>query len=449
MSVAIEVTNLSKSYRRYRPDRPMMLQEVLARGLKGFRTSEQFWALQNVSFSVPRGRAVGIIGTNGSGKSTLLRLVGGIGSPDSGRVRVNGRVGALLDLGSGLHGDLTGRENVIVAGVLNGLSRREVLRRFDAIVDFSEIEKFIDNPMRTYSSGMQMRLAFAINVHTNPDVLLIDEVLAVGDAAFQRKCLARIDEFKTNGCSILLVSHGFAVVQRLCDELLWMNGGLLMAQGPVSDVVKQYEAHVGFSMEPDFAAEAAATLPVSVSAPAEPLPSAEAVIPDLTAPGGDGVSQGVQIIAVGLLDGTGHPLGEFRSGQPLQVAIDFETADMTSPPQFRVRVVREDGLVCCDLVTDGVDSSALPATGRGRMVLILDRLDLNSGHYGVDIASYSKDAPPGEGAQTPGRPLVVTGDSVRESVLDVPHRWSLEARASSTAVSGPRHDTVNSEVSVQ
>ncbi len=136
---------------------------------------------------MPRGRAVGIIGTNGSGKSTLLRLVGGIGTVDSGRVRVTGRIGALLDLGSGLHGDLTGRENVVVAGVLNGLSRREVLRRFDDIVAFSEIGQFIDNPMRTYSSGMQMRLAFAINVHTNPDVLLIDEVLAVGDAAFQRQ----------------------------------------------------------------------------------------------------------------------------------------------------------------------------------------------------------------------------------------------------------------------
>ena len=174
MQLAIEVTKVSKSFRRYRPDRPHTLQEVFARGLTGIRATERFWALRDVSFSVPRGRAVGIIGTNGSGKSTLLRLVGGIGSVDSGRVHVAGRIGALLDLGSGLHGDLTGRENVIVAGVLNGLTRHEVLRRLDDIVAFSEIEKFIDNPMRTYSSGMQMRLAFAVNVHTNPDVLLIE-----------------------------------------------------------------------------------------------------------------------------------------------------------------------------------------------------------------------------------------------------------------------------------
>lgn len=255
MSVAIEVSNVSKSFRTYRPDRPLMLQEVLARGFRGLGKTERFWALRDVTFSVPRGRAVGIIGTNGSGKSTLLRLVGGIGSPDSGRIRVAGRIGALLDLGSGLHGDLTGRENIIVAGVLNGLSRQEVLRRFDDIVAFAEIEKSIDNPMRTYSSGMQMRLAFATNVHTNPDVLLIDEVLAVGDAAFQRKCLARINEFKANGCSILLVSHGLGVVKKLCDEVLWMNYGQVMAQGPVAEVVRQYEAHVGHHMEPEFVAD--------------------------------------------------------------------------------------------------------------------------------------------------------------------------------------------------
>jgi lipopolysaccharide transport system ATP-binding protein len=250
MRPAIQVEHVSKSFRRYRPDRPFMLQEVLARGVRGLRATEQFWALSDVSFSVARGRAAGIIGTNGSGKSTLLRLVGGIGRPDSGRIAVAGRIGALLDLGSGFHPDLSGRENVIVGGVLAGLTRQEVLKRFDQIVEFSGVEAFIDNPMRTYSSGMHMRLAFSTAVHTKPDVLVIDEVLAVGDAAFQAKCLAKIAQFKAEGCSILLVSHGLAIVKRLCDEVLWMNGGRLMAQGPVPDVVKQYQAHVGYSMEP-------------------------------------------------------------------------------------------------------------------------------------------------------------------------------------------------------
>lgn len=250
MADAIEVSNVSKSFRRYRPDRPFMLQEVLARGFRGLRATEQFWALRDVSFSVGRGKAVGIIGTNGSGKSTLLRLVGGIGRADSGRIAVAGRIGALLDLGSGFHADLSGRENVIIGGVLAGLTRQEVLRRFDAIVEFSGVAPFIDNPLRTYSSGMHMRLAFSTAVHTDPDVLVIDEVLAVGDAAFQAKCLARISQFKRDGCSILLVSHGLAVVKRLCDEVLWMDGGELKAQGPVEDVVQKYQTHVGFTMEP-------------------------------------------------------------------------------------------------------------------------------------------------------------------------------------------------------
>jgi lipopolysaccharide transport system ATP-binding protein len=259
MRNAIEVANVSKSFRRFRPDRPFMLQEVLAKGFKGLRATERFWALKDVSFEVGRGKAVGIIGTNGSGKSTLLRLVGGIGRADSGRIAVAGRIGTLLDLGSGFHPDLSGRENVIMGGVLAGLTRQEVLRRFDTIVDFSGVGDFIDNQVRTYSSGMHMRLAFATAVHTNPDVLIIDEVLAVGDAAFQAKCLARITEFKDRGCSILLVSHGLPTVTRLCDEVLWMNDGVLMAQGPVWDVVRQYQAHVGVAMEPELAPEALAS----------------------------------------------------------------------------------------------------------------------------------------------------------------------------------------------
>ena len=436
MNLAIDVSNLSKSYRRYRPDRPMMLQEILARGLNGFRETEQFWALRDVSFSVPPGRAVGIIGTNGSGKSTLLRLVAGIGSPDSGRVRLAGRVGALLDLGSGLHGDLSGRENVIVAGVLNGLSRREVLRRFDSIVAFSEIEEFIDNPMRTYSSGMQMRLAFAINVHTNPDVLLIDEVLAVGDAAFQRKCLARISEFKANGCSILLVSHGLATVEKLCDEVLWMNAGRLMAQGAMRDVVRQYERHVGHTVEPDDVQEVAAAVQVAVPE----MPAATAIKVDPAVPAGAPVTgrptESVRIASVGLLDGAGHPLGEFRTGQPLRVEICFDADVVATRHRFRVRVVREDGLVCCDVVSDGFQTAGPPVVRRGRMTLVLDRLDLSSGHYRVDVMVYAADASHVDGTRAPGCPLVVMGDGVREAALDVPHRWEVDARTMDTGDAG-------------
>jgi lipopolysaccharide transport system ATP-binding protein len=249
MRAAVEIASVSKSFRRHRPDRPHTLQEVFARGLKGLRATDRFWALTDVSLTVRPGRALGIIGANGSGKSTLLRLVAGVGSVDSGRIAVNGRIGALLDIGSGFNGDLTGRENVIVAGVLSGLSRREVLARFDDIVAFAELEDFIDNPVRTYSSGMWMRLAFTTNIHINPDVLVIDEVLAVGDAAFQTKCVARIESFKHAGCSILLVSHGTAIIRALCDDAVWLDHGRILAHGSVDEVIRAYEAHIGVHMD--------------------------------------------------------------------------------------------------------------------------------------------------------------------------------------------------------
>ena len=185
---------------------------------------------------------VGVIGPNGAGKSTLLRLIGGVGRPDEGRVKTRGQIGALLDLGAGFHPDLTGRENVFVSGVIGGLTRREVVERFDAIVAFSELEEFIDCPLRTYSSGMQMRLAFAVAVHVEPEVLLIDEVLSVGDLSFQTKSFERITYFKAKGCTIIFVSHNHKAVRELCDEALWLNCGRLMARGPAGLVVDQYVA---------------------------------------------------------------------------------------------------------------------------------------------------------------------------------------------------------------
>lgn len=204
------------------------------------RHSERFWALKDVSFDVKPGCALGLIGSNGSGKSTLLRLVGGVGKPDSGSIAVRGRVGALLDFGAGFNPDLTGRENVMVGGVISGLTRKEVLKRLDAIVAFAELESFIDNPLRTYSSGMQMRLGFAVAIHTEADVLLIDEVLSVGDHSFQRKCLERIARFKAQGRTIVLVSHDLNMVREFCDDALWLNSGLVMLRGRPDLVIGKY-----------------------------------------------------------------------------------------------------------------------------------------------------------------------------------------------------------------
>ncbi len=242
MDYSVVVKGLSKQFYRYHADRPGTLHETLVRGLRRLRPAERFWALRDVTFNVAPGRMLGMVGANGSGKSTLLRLIGGVGRADEGSIEVYRRMGALLDLGTGFHPDLTGRENVFVNGVICGLTRREVARRFDSIVAFAELETFIDNPIRTYSTGMQMRLGFAIAVHAEPEILLIDEILSVGDHSFQRKSFDRITQFKSEGCTIILVTHDTETVCELCDEAIWLDGGRLMLHGRPGIVVDQYIA---------------------------------------------------------------------------------------------------------------------------------------------------------------------------------------------------------------
>jgi lipopolysaccharide transport system ATP-binding protein len=240
MTGGIVVEGLSKRFRYSRPDRPMTWQELFQRGLGAWLGGDTFWALQDVSFEVKSGRIVGVIGFNGAGKSTLLRLVAGVGLPTEGRIDLRGRVGAMLELGVGFHPELTGRDNVFVSGVSSGLTRREVKERFDSIVAFSELEPFLDHPLRTYSSGMHLRLAFAVACHIEPEVLLIDEVLAVGDLAFQRKCIERIQRFKQGGATGLIVSHSPGLVIDLCDEAIWLDKGRILEHGPARGVVDKY-----------------------------------------------------------------------------------------------------------------------------------------------------------------------------------------------------------------
>jgi lipopolysaccharide transport system ATP-binding protein len=216
----------------------MLLSSLLRNGGRG---RDRFYALSDVSFEIRQGETVGLIGSNGAGKSTLLSLVAGISYPDQGTVSIDGRVAALLELGSGFHGELTGAENIFLNAALLGLTRRKTEEKFDQIVDFSGIREFIGQPLRTYSSGMMMRLAFAVAVHMDPAFLLIDEILAVGDSAFQEKCRRRIQELKVSGQGLLCVSHAASTIQELCDRALWLDHGRLMMDGPVSKVIAAYE----------------------------------------------------------------------------------------------------------------------------------------------------------------------------------------------------------------
>jgi lipopolysaccharide transport system ATP-binding protein len=253
---AITVRRLGKRFRVHRADRPWTLQEAVLGCLRRRCPPVTFWALRDASFTVHRGSSLAVLGRNGSGKSTLLRILGRIIRQDEGWVSVRGRVSGLLDIGAGFHGDLTGRENVFTGSIIAGLTRKETAARFDRIVEFAELEGFIDAPLRCYSTGMHMRLAFSVATHVNPEVLLIDEVLAVGDVGFQKKCIRRLGEMKEAGCTIVIVTHDTGLVPWICDEALWLQDGRVTRQGPAADVCAEYVAH--FEKEPAGAAYSAA-----------------------------------------------------------------------------------------------------------------------------------------------------------------------------------------------
>lgn len=256
--LAVQVDGLGKRYaigtlQTSRKNRTLMeeLTELVyrpARMISGMRNREHpdrsakssFWALRNISFDVQRGEVVGIIGRNGAGKSTLLKVLTRITMPDEGRARIRGRVGSLLEVGTGFHGELTGRENTYLSGAILGMQRHEIDAKFDEIVAFSGVERFIDTPVKRYSSGMYLRLAFSVAAHLEPDILLIDEVLAVGDAEFQRKCLGKMGDVAGEGRTVLFVSHNMDAVNRLCDTGIWLEQGQIRQMGPVEDVVRGY-----------------------------------------------------------------------------------------------------------------------------------------------------------------------------------------------------------------
>lgn len=246
--LAIEVDGVSKGFRRRTIESATTLKTSVVDLLLGRRRARRepvFQALRDITFTVQEGQTCGIIGRNGSGKSTLLRLMAGIYRVDAGRIRVHGRVAGLLELGAGFHPEFSGRENIFINGIVLGLSKREVRRRYDDIVKFAEFEAFINEPVRTYSTGMYTRLGFAVAIHTDPDVLLIDEVLSVGDETFQRKCADKLEEFRRKGRTLVFVSHDLEAVARWCDVVIWLDGGTIREQGDPQKIIDSYRQAVG------------------------------------------------------------------------------------------------------------------------------------------------------------------------------------------------------------
>ena len=450
---AIEVRGVRKLYRRYGRRRQFAtLKSALLSGrvLRDLQPDETFEALNGVSFDVAAGKTFGIIGRNGSGKSTMLKLIAGIGRPTEGTVNTQGRVSALIELGAGFHPEISGRENVYINGMMLGLTKRDIAARFDDIVRFAELEDFIDAPVKTYSSGMYMRLGFAVAIHVDPDVLLVDEVLAVGDEAFTHKCLDKFAELRRRGRTVLLVTHSLDLVTRFCDEALWLDAGVAKAQGDPKRVVDAYLMAVAKTenTELEVADRAAATeldTPVgrAVSGPpGEPAglaPQASAHAneepPDMfRAVEGRWGSREVEIVGVDLVGPDGQPSHIFQSGDPLEIRLRVHANQPVSDFVFGVGLFNADGVCCYGTNThiEGAVSGEL--AGDGEVAFAIDRLDLVDGTYKLDVAVHREN-----GAPYDYHRLLYTfrvKSPLKEAgIFRPPHRWRVSG---GIRMSGPQ-----------
>ena len=408
MRQAIVVKGLGKRFNRYSADRPYTIMEAALSGWGRMKPQARFWALRDINFTVSPGEMLGILGKNGAGKSTLLQLLGGIGRAEEGTLKVNGRIGGLLDLGAGFHSDLTGRENVFVGAVVAGLTRREAARRFDDIVEFAELKQFIDSPMRTYSTGMQMRLAFSVAVHTDPEVLLIDEYLSVGDVAFQTKCLNRIAEFKTQGCAIVLISHSAAQIQKMCDRALWLKSGEIVAYGEPEVVAGQYLSEMRSETE-----KRTPMRPPEVTSTGSQLRVNENRFGSLE----------VEITDVKVL-----PDEEINSGDAITIEIHYSVPKPIGAAIFGVTISREDGQSCFDTNTNQMGRLLPLAFGKGTIRLHVDRLDLGNGQYYVNAGVYEKSWAYAYDYHWHVYPLYVRSTVHQKTILCPPYRWEFDGK---------------------
>jgi ABC-type polysaccharide/polyol phosphate transport system ATPase subunit len=390
------VEELTKLYRRATPgDQLRTLKSALLEGTltRGLSPESSIAALDGVSFSVGAGEAFGVIGGNGSGKSTLLKVVAGILKPTSGRVEAHGRVAALIELGAGFHPEISGRENVYINGAVLGLSRKQIDRRFDDIVEFSGLGDFMDEPVKNYSSGMYVRLGFAVAVHTEPDVLLVDEVLAVGDEAFAHRCLRRIEELLAAGRTLLFVSHSLDLVEDLCDRVLWLDGGRARLLGSPRRVVDAYrqavaEAEGREHREAKSRSDARAGSPEA--RPREPGTDEE----------GEPLRWGsrrAEIVSARLLVGPGREAAEryhFECGEPVAFEIEVAAEEPLDDFVFGVAVHTPRGVECWGTNTDLAGLEARRLAGRARVRLACPRLRLAPGEYLVDVAVHARDGSP-------------------------------------------------------
>jgi lipopolysaccharide transport system ATP-binding protein len=389
---AIDFRSVSK-YFTVRHERPRSLQELAVRILRrqAARLVEEYWILKDVSFTVDRGEVVGIIGPNGAGKSSILKLISNIIQPTKGEIEVNGRLSALLELGAGFHPDLTGRENVFLNGAILGMSDRTLRERFDDIVQFAELERFIDVPVRHYSTGMYMRLGFSVAVHASPEVLLVDEVLSVGDQSFQGRCLDRIYELVNGGTAVLFVSHDMNTIRSMCDRAIWLEDGVIRAEGHPDAVVNAY---VGELSDDNLTKlnECRGRL----------------------GPGRRHGSYEARIADVQFLDDEGKERYVYESGESLTVRVTYECREPVSKPVFGLAIFRKDGWHINGPNTQFADCDIPEIDGRGYVDYQIASLPLLEGMYRLSASIYDQDLRHAYDAYEECLTFAVRNETVRE-----------------------------------
>lgn len=391
---AIEVNNLGKWFRRQGVGAPTLVGAI-PRWIRRAKP-DGFWALRDINFKLPKGQTIGVVGPNGSGKSSLLGLVARTMTPTEGSVTTNGRISALLELGAGFHPDLSGRENVFLNAAILGIPREDIRKRFDHIVDFAGLREFIDMPVKHYSSGMYVRLAFSVAVEMNPDILLVDEVLAVGDMAFQMRCLDRIRDFQKNGKTILLVSHALETVEEFCSEVMLIHDGRLVMRGEpsavISDYLRQYMVRIGMLNVEEHG------------------------------------TRDIEMREVRLINDQGENSATFRSGQPMTVEIDYFARTRVERPVFGFNIKTGNGVYVFGSNTQIANIPLDFVEGHGSVRLVIDPLTLKQGRFFLSLAVHSWDHATQYHRQEDLHPFMVRDESGDKGVFQLYTHWSHAAR---------------------
>jgi lipopolysaccharide transport system ATP-binding protein len=427
---AVRARNVGKRYRRtVRGFQLRTLKSALLgrRGADALAGDETISAVEDVSFEIARGEAFGIVGGNGSGKSTLLKLIAGILKPTTGSLETAGRVAALIELGAGFHPEISGRENIFINGAVLGLTKREIAERYERIVEFSGLEGFLEEPVKNYSSGMYVRLGFAVAIHTDPEILLVDEVLAVGDEAFAHRCLRRIEEMLAAGRTVIFVSHALGLVEELCSRVLWLDGGRVRLLGDPRRVVDGYRQDVA---EEEGRAHREAK-EERERHEEEPVP--QPVVAELSGEALRWGSGAAEIVGVRLLDGEGVERYYFESGEAIAIELEAQALQPLTDVVFGVGLFSPRGVEVWGTNTDidGFESERF--SGRAKLVLECPSLRLAPGEYLMDVAAHAKDGAPYDYR----RKLVafsVTSASGGAGFYLPEHRWRFDGAG---AASGP------------